>query len=106
MKAVIYQPAKNVMQSGRGKANTWVLDYDEPVKRAPESLNGWTSADGTAGEVRLTFDSLEQATAFAEQNGLAYVVRPSAARKVRPRNYTDNFKYQPFASPDKKSGKA
>ena len=96
MKAIIYQPAKNVMQSGRGKTDVWVLEYAEDIKRAPEPLNGWTSSDSTTGQVSLKFDSLEKAQKFADDNGLAYFVKTSSVRKVRPRNYTDNFKFVPF----------
>lgn len=84
------------MQSGRGKSGLWVLEFDQTVVRRPEALNGWTSADGTTGQVRLTFDSLEQAQDFADKNGLAYFVKASSARKVRPRNYMDNYKYIPL----------
>jgi len=95
MKAIIYQPAKNVMQSGRGKAGLWVLEYDAPVKRGPEPLNGWTSANSTLEQVQIKFQTVEQARKFAEEKGLDYLVRANSARKVRPRNYQDNFKYIP-----------
>ncbi len=101
MKAVIYQPAKNVMQSGRGKAALWILEYDKDIKRMPDPLMGWTSCDSTTGQVRMKFDSLDEATSFAEKNGLEYRVKLSSVRKVRPRNYSDNFKYVPF---DDKAG--
>ena len=96
MKAVIYQPAKNVMQSGRGKASVWVIEFDRNVIRKPESLMGWTSSDSTSGQVKLSFSSLEQAKSFAEDNGLSYFIKAASTRKVRPRNYGDNFIYQPF----------
>lgn len=95
MKAIIYQPPKNAMQSGRGKIENWVLEYDETINRMPEPLNGWTAADSTTGQVHLTFESLEQAQNFAEKNNLEYRVKQNKPRKVRPRNFSDNFKYIP-----------
>jgi hypothetical protein len=94
-KAIIYQYPKNVMQSGRGKTDLWVLEYDETVNRAPEPLNGWTSASNTTGQVQLKFESLDQARTFAQKQNLDFIVRVGSNRKVRPRNYVDNFKYVP-----------
>ena len=95
MKAIIYQATKNVMQSGQGKIATWLLEYDEAIMRTPEALNGWTSASNTTGQVQLKFQSQEQAEHFAKENGLEYRVKTPSTRKVRPRNYSDNFKYIP-----------
>lgn len=95
MKAIIYKATKNVMQSGQGKLSTWLLEYDEAIMRAPESLNGWTATNSTTGQVQLKFESQEQAENFAKNNNLEYRVKASHARKVRPRNYSDNFKYIP-----------
>lgn len=97
MKAIIYQPAKNAMQSGRGKSDLWVLEYDVHVKRGPESLNGWTSSNSTLEQVQVKFTTLEHAQKFAEDKGLDYLVRSTSTRKIRPRNYQDNFKYIPPA---------
>ena len=94
-KAIIYKAQKNVMQSGHGKTQTWILEYDEDIKRSPENLNGWTSASNTTGQVQLKFETLEQAQNFADKQGLQTLVKPASTRKVRPRNYTDNFKYIP-----------
>ncbi len=96
MKAIIYQPSKTVTQSGRGHDNQWVLEYDASVQRRPEALNGWTSADSTTDQIRVKFSSLDLAKKFAEDNGLSYFVKAASQRKVRPRNYGDNFKYVPF----------
>ena len=95
MKAIIYKATKNVMQSGQGKNETWLLEYDEAIVRAPEALNGWTSASNATGQIQLKFNTLEQAQAFAKEQGLETIVKPSSTRKVRPRNYSDNFKYIP-----------
>ena len=37
MVARIYKPARNAMQSGKGKADIWVLELRAGVRRAPPS---------------------------------------------------------------------
>lgn len=96
MKAIIYQQSKNVMQSGRGKVDDWVLEYDETINRGPEAINGWTSADSTTGQVQMKFESLDQAVAFADKNALDYRIKHKKSRRVRPRNFMDNYKYVPL----------
>lgn len=83
------------MQSGRGKAGKWLLEYETTSKRSPEPLMGWTASEDTLNQVQIKFDTQEQAVAFAEQKGWDYVVAKESQRKVTPRNYGDNFKYQP-----------
>lgn len=91
----IYKPAKSSMQSGRGSLNKWVLEYESTSRRAPESLMGWIEGNDTLCQVRLNFSTLEEAVAFAEKNGWEYIVSKSQERKVKPRNFADNFKYVP-----------
>jgi len=95
MHARIYRPAKTVMQSGRGKTRSWVLVFDLATPRRPEPLMGWTSAGDTLDQVRLSFATKEDAVAYAERKGLDYAVDPDHQRRVRPRNYADNFKPRP-----------
>ena len=43
MFAKIYRPARNAMQSGRGKMKNWVLEFSPEMARKPDPLMGWTS---------------------------------------------------------------
>mgnify|MGYP001107648338 CR=1 FL=1 len=92
MKARIYQPAKTAMQSGRGKRK-WILEFEPVSRRAPEPLMGWIGSSDTTRQVRLRFDTREEAVAYAERNGLDYVVDPAPSRTVRPKSYADNFRH-------------
>ncbi|MFP4314530.1 MAG: ETC complex I subunit [Alphaproteobacteria bacterium] len=95
IKAKIYKPCKTAMQSGHGKTDKWVLEYERPHKIGPEPLMGWTSSEDTFNQVSLKFETLEQAVARAEKEGFDYTVVPSHQRRVKPRNYGDNFIYRP-----------
>lgn len=93
MFARIYSPAKTAMQSGKGKSGRWRLEFDRTAPRTVEPLMGYTSSDDTTSQVKLQFDSKEEAIAYAEKHNLAYrVIEPkqTTRRKV---TYSDNFKY-------------
>ncbi len=89
----IFRPAKTAMQSGRAKTKQWVLEYEPATRRDPDPLMGWSSARDTLNEVQLRFDTLDEATAFAQKQGLDYVVIGSRERRFKPKSYADNFRY-------------
>ena len=91
----IYRPSKSAMQSGRAKAQSWTMEYELKTQRQPEELMGWTSSGDTLNQVRLNFNTLEDAVAYADKKGWKYTIQPAEERIVRPRNYVDNFKYTP-----------
>lgn len=95
----IYRPAKNAMQSGRAKSEGWVLEAVLSTPRRPEPVMGWTSCGDTDGEVRMSFPTLEEALDFSRKSGWKAIVLPDHERKVRPRNYADNFRYVPVSAP-------
>ena len=74
MTARIYRPAKTAMQSGNAKTKEWLLDYEPEEPRVVESLMGWTSSGDMKSQVRLSFDSKEEAIAYAERQGIPYQV--------------------------------
>lgn len=83
------------MQSGRGRTHHWLLEYVPQTPRRPEPLMGWVSSGDTLNQVRLRFETREEAVAFARRRGLTYAVEAEHERRVRPRNYADNFKPRP-----------
>jgi hypothetical protein len=91
--ARIYRPAKTAMQSGRGKTRKWVLEYEPATSRRRDPLMGWTSAADTLNEVRLRFDTLKEARAFADQQGMTYTIIEPHAISEKPKSYADNFRY-------------
>ncbi|MBZ0218579.1 MAG: ETC complex I subunit, partial [Fimbriimonadaceae bacterium] len=59
MSARIFSPSKNAMQSGKGKAGQWILEYERESGRSVEPLMGWTSSSDMRTQIHLKFDSLE-----------------------------------------------
>lgn len=93
MVARIYRPAKTAMQSGQARTKEWLLEYEPSAPRQVEPLMGWTSSTDMNSQVRLEFDSKEEAISYAERNGIAFrVIEPKPRRPVQ-KSYADNFKY-------------
>ena len=92
MAARIFRPSKTAMQSGRGKTGKWILVWDADEPRSVEPLMGYTSAADMKQQLRLTFDSREEAVAYAERKGIAYEVESEHTRAKRPASYSDNFR--------------
>jgi hypothetical protein len=93
MTARIYKPAKTAMQSGEARTKEWVLEHEPASPRRIDPLMGWTSSGDTRAQLHLSFDTKEEAVAYAERNGIAYsLTEPTPRRQVR-KSYSDNFKF-------------
>jgi hypothetical protein len=92
MQARIYKPTKSAMQSGTGSKKEWLLTY-EPVKKQTDPLMGWVGSADTRSQLRLWFDTKEEAIAYAEKHGVQYTVEEPQLRTVRPKAYADNFAF-------------
>ncbi|CAK0759769.1 NADH dehydrogenase (ubiquinone) Fe-S protein 4 [Azospirillaceae bacterium] len=92
MNVAIFQPSKSATQSGQGKTHRWVLEGEARTPRTPDALMGWTGAGDTEGQIRMLFESREQAVAFAQSRGWSYSIAEPRVRKVRPRTAMDNYR--------------
>ena len=90
----IYKPTKTAMQSGRNNTRKWVLEFHPTEACRPDALMGWTSSGDTRQQIRLNFDTRDDAVSYAEKQGLTYYVQNSNRRHIRPKSYSDNFNYQ------------
>ena len=93
MRARIYQPPKTAMQSGWAATHQWVLEYEPVQPRRPDPLMGWIGGGDTREQLRLHFDTRDEAVAYAEKNGIAYDLELPQARRVKPKAYADNFRF-------------
>ena len=93
MVARIYKPAKTAMQSGIARTKDWVLEFEPQRPRTIDPLMGWTGSADTRQQIELSFDTKEEAIAYAERNGIPYTVYDPPARKPVIKSYADNFKY-------------
>ncbi|GGL69105.1 ETC complex I subunit [Wenxinia marina] len=93
MRARIYRPARTAMQSGTAKTREWVLDFPAAEARSVDPLMGWTSSADTQSQVRLHFDTKEEALDYAREHGIDAVVTEPKSRKpnIRAQGYGENF---------------
>jgi hypothetical protein len=93
MLARIYKPARNAMQSGTAKTKEWVLEYEPEQPRTVEPLMGWTSSGDMKSQIKLRFESKEEAVAYCERHGIpCQVVEPKEPTR-RTIAYADNFAF-------------
>jgi hypothetical protein len=90
----IYQPTKTAMQSGKAKTRRWVLEHAPQTARRPEPLMGWVAAGDTKNQVRLDFESKEEAVAYAKKHNMAYQVQEPRRSRPRIKAYADNFAFR------------
>ena len=93
MLARIYRPSKTAMQSGKAKSAEWVLDFEPAAARVPDPLMGWTLSTDMNGQVRIAFDTRQEAVAYAQRHGIAFEVLAPAVSKRVVKAYADNFAY-------------
>ena len=94
MLARIYRPAKSAMQSGVAKTKSWILEFEPASARRPDPLMGWTSSTDMNGQVKLGFESQEEAVAYAQAHGIDFqIFEPKIPRRII-KAYADNFAYQ------------
>ena len=89
-KAKIYIPNKSAMQSGLGKLDKWILEFEtnDPTKNP---LMGWESSDDTLSELKMEFDNKDLAIEYAKKNKIEYELIEPQNRKIVKKSYSDNF---------------
>jgi len=91
MLARIYRPAKTAMQSGKAKSHEWRLEFEPATARTQDPLTGWTSTTDMNGQVRLSFETKEEAVDYAERHGIAFRLHEPQDAPLILKAYADNF---------------
>ena len=78
------------MQSGMGKNDKWILEYEtnDPINNP---LMGWESSSDTYTEVKLEFSSKELAISYAKKKKINFELIEPKKRKTIKKSYADNF---------------
>ena len=93
MIARIHRPTRGATQSGHARTKAWLLEYERAERRQIEPLMGWTGSGETSSQIRIAFDTKDEAVAFAETLGIEYKVEePTPDRPRKGLSYSDNFK--------------
>ena len=71
-----------------------MLDYEPEQPRAVEPLMGWTSSGDMRQQLRLSFDTKEEAVAYCERARHSLPDRRAEDRRRAERmSYSDNFAF-------------
>tara|TARA_B100001093_G_C26218587_1_gene755106 strand:+ start:53 stop:334 length:282 start_codon:yes stop_codon:yes gene_type:complete len=89
-KAKIYIPNKSPMQSGNGKTDKWILEF-ETKDSTNNPLMGWESSSDTLSELRLEFSTKELAINYAKKKKINFEIIEPKKRKIIKKSYSDNF---------------
>ena len=89
-KAKIYIPNKSPMQSGTGKTDKWILEF-ETKDPTNNPLMGWESSSDTFSELKLEFSSKDLAISYAKKKKIDFELIEPKKRKTVKKSYADNF---------------
>ena len=89
-KAKIYIPTKSSMQSGLGKTDKWVIEF-QTKNPGMNPLMGWESSSDTLSELNLEFSTKELAAEYAKKNKIDFEIIEPKKRKIIKKSYADNF---------------
>ncbi len=93
MYAIIRQPAPDALQSGSHGYEKWVLEFPRDHKIAIDPLTGNTGTADMMHEVKLSFDSKEDAVSYAKANNIVFQVLERKRHKPKGRSYGENFAF-------------
>ena len=54
---------------------------------------GWTSSTDTRTQVRMRFQTLEEAVAYATRHGIPFRIDEPNKTGLKPKSYAENFKF-------------
>mgnify|MGYP006114668171 CR=1 len=87
----IYKPSKTAMQSGFGKTKKWLAEFISSEESVKDSLMGWNSTSDTKSQIKIFFDTKDQAIEWAKNNNYQFVVDEPKVRKIKIKSYASNF---------------
>jgi len=90
--ARIVEEQRKTTQSGKAKVGRWTLEYERQEALRPDPLTGWAGSGDTETQLRLSFDSKEEALAYAKAKGIDVHLVPAAPIPLKLQAYADNFR--------------
>lgn len=92
-KGRIYKIPKSAMQSGVSRSKKWVFEFENKDAKLPDPLMGWVSSSDTTQQVKLYFDSMEEAKKYAEHHNITYSLINIHTKRPKQKSYSDNFRF-------------
>lgn len=90
--ARIIEEQRRTTQSGKARDGRWTLEFEREEALRPDPLTGWAGSGDTKTQVRLKFETKDEAVAYAERNGFTVHLVPAAQVPLKLQAYADNFR--------------
>lgn len=90
--ARIIEVQRRTTQSGKAKDGSWTLEFERVQPMRPDPLTGWNGSGDTKTQVRLSFDTKEEAVAYATKKGFDIHLVPAPPVALKLQAYADNFR--------------
>ena len=87
----IYRPSKTAMQSGLRKTKKWLAEYISDLETEKDSLMGWNSSKDTKTQIKIFFETKQQAIKWAKKNNYQFFIEEPMIKKINIKSYADNF---------------
>lgn len=91
MSARIFKVEKPAMQSISPRLKPWVLVHDSNMPDMIDPLMGWSGNSDPQSQIHLSFETREEAEAYARRKNISYVIDEPSPVKHKAISYTDNF---------------
>ena len=91
MQVRILQPTRSPVQSAT-RNDGWRLEFVSKANSRRKGYSGKTISSDMSNEVKLRFNSLEDAVCYARDNGYIYEVITPQTAKIKPKSYANNFR--------------
>jgi len=88
---VIKKPCKTNMQSGYKKTKNWIIEFSFDSSLNRDVLMGWNSSSNTKKQVKLSFDTLDDAKSWCMKNSFNFTIEDQSLKNVKAKNYASNF---------------
>ncbi len=90
--ARISELERKTTQSGKANAGLWLLEFERSEAQRPDPLTGWAGSGDTETQLKLVFDSKDEALAYAARQGLEVHLVPAPPVQLKLQAYADNFR--------------
>jgi hypothetical protein len=90
--ARIIEVQRRTTQSGKARDGSWTLEFEREQPLRADPLTGWAGSGDTRTQVRLSFDTKDEAVAYATRKGFDIHIVPAAPVSLKLQAYADNFR--------------
>ena len=91
-KVTIYRPRSSVNTQGSCSGKKWIIKFECDSSKFTYDLMKWTGSKDMSSELKLTFETKEQAIEFANKKKWSYQIQDDYTKKIIKKNYAENFK--------------